>query len=64
MLNIDLADEYVLLTKTKNYHWNVIDPRFNDLHKFLEEQSELLEEMVDELAERIRSIEGRSIGTL
>ena len=35
MLNNDLADEYVLLTKTKNYHWNVVDPRFNDLHKFL-----------------------------
>ncbi len=42
ILNKDLADEYVLLTKTKKYHWNVIDPRFNDLHKFLEEQYELL----------------------
>ena len=63
-MNTDLADEYVLLTKTKNYHWNVIDPRFNDLHKFLEEQYELLEKMVDELAERIRSLGGKSIGTL
>jgi DNA-binding ferritin-like protein (oxidative damage protectant) len=34
ILNDDLADEYVLLTKTRNYHWNVEDPRFNDLHKF------------------------------
>src|SRR5688500_730495 len=64
ILNTDLADEYVLLTKTKNYHWNVIDSRFNDHHKFLEEQYELLEEMIDELAERIRSIGGKSIGTL
>ena len=23
ILNDDLADEYVLLTKTRNYHWNV-----------------------------------------
>ena len=38
ILNDDLADEYVLLTKTRNYHWNVEDPRFNDLHKFFEEQ--------------------------
>ncbi len=57
ILNTDLADEYVLLTKTKNYHWNVIDSRFNDLHKFLEEQYELLEKMVEALAERIRSLE-------
>ena len=28
ILNTDSADEYVLLTKTKNYHWNVIDSRF------------------------------------
>jgi starvation-inducible DNA-binding protein len=26
-LNTDMADEYVVITKTKNYHWNVIDPR-------------------------------------
>jgi starvation-inducible DNA-binding protein len=30
ILNDDLADEYVLLTKTRNYHWNVEDARFND----------------------------------
>jgi starvation-inducible DNA-binding protein len=64
LLNADLSDEYVLLTKTKNYHWNVVDPRFNDLHKFLDEQYEKLAELVDDLAERIRSIGGKSIGTL
>lgn len=26
LLNHDLADEYILLTKTKKYHWNVVDP--------------------------------------
>ncbi len=54
LLNEDLADEYLLLTKTKKYHWNVIDPRFNDIHKFLDEQYSLLAESVDEVAERIR----------
>ena len=29
-----LADEYVLYTKTRHYHWNVVGPQFNDLHKF------------------------------
>ena len=31
-----LADEYVLYTKTRNYHWNVTGPQFNDLHKFFQ----------------------------
>ena len=47
ILNDDLADEYLLLTKTRNYHWNVEDPRFNDLHKFFEEQYELISAAVD-----------------
>jgi starvation-inducible DNA-binding protein len=33
--NPDIADEYVVLTKTKRYHWNLIDSRFHDLHQFL-----------------------------
>jgi len=64
ILNDNLADEYVLLTKTKNYHWNVEDPRFNDLHKFFEEQYELLATAVDEIAERVRAIGGKSRATL
>jgi starvation-inducible DNA-binding protein len=64
MLNENLADEYVLLTKTKKYHWNVIDPRFNDLHKFLDEQYQLLNEAVDEIAERVRQMGGLTKATL
>jgi starvation-inducible DNA-binding protein len=64
ILNDDLADEYVLLTKTRNYHWNVEDPRFNDLHKFFEEQYELLSAAIDEIAERVRAVGGRTRATL
>jgi starvation-inducible DNA-binding protein len=64
LLNEDLADEYLLLAKTKKYHWNVVDPRFNDLHKFLDEQYNLLSESVDEIAERIRALGGKSRATL
>ena len=64
ILNDDLADEYVLLTKTRNYHWNVEDPRFNDLHKFFEEQYELISAAVDEIAERVRAVGGRTRATL
>src|SRR5215470_20166182 len=28
ILNALLADEYVLYTKTRNYHWNVVGPQF------------------------------------
>ncbi len=64
MLNSRLSDEYVLYTKTRKYHWNVIGPRFSQLHKFLEEQYEILDEMVDDIAERARHLGGKSLGTL
>ena len=59
-----LADEYVLYTKTRNYHWNVVGPQFNDLHKFLEGQYEALDEVIDDVAERARALGGHAVGTL
>ena len=64
ILNALLADEYVLYTKTRNYHWNVVGPQFNDLHKFFEAQYEALDGFVDEIAERIRQLGAKSPGTL
>ena len=64
ILNTLLADEYVLYTKTRNYHWNVVGLQFNDLHKFFETQYEALDEFVDEVAERARTVGGRASGTL
>lgn len=49
-----LADEFVLYTKTRNAHWNVEGPDFHDKHKFFEGQYEQLEDMIDDVAERIR----------
>jgi starvation-inducible DNA-binding protein len=63
-LNMRLCDEYVLYTKTRKYHWNVVGPRFSQLHEFLEEQYEMLDEMIDEVAERARQLGGKSLGTL
>lgn len=51
-----LADEYVLYTKTRNAHWNVTGPDFYDKHKFFETQFQQLAEIVDSVAERIRTI--------
>src|ERR671915_424945 len=64
MLNMRLCDEYVLYTKTRKYHWNVIGARFHQLHEFFKEQYEALDEMVDEIAERARQLGGKSLGTL
>jgi starvation-inducible DNA-binding protein len=64
ILNALLADEYVLYTKTRNYHWNVVGPQFNDLHKFFGEQYEQLDGFVDEVAERARQLGGHSVATL
>ncbi len=64
ILNVLLADEYVLYTKTRNYHWNVVGPQFHDLHKFFESQYEELNEVVDEVAERVRALGGTALGSL
>ena len=45
-----LADEYLLYTRTRNYHWNVVGVQFNDLHKFFESQYEELNDIVDDVA--------------
>jgi starvation-inducible DNA-binding protein len=64
ILNQLLSDEYVLYTKTRNYHWNVTGPQFNDLHTFFEAQYEALNDVVDEVAERARQLGGRALGSL
>ncbi|OAZ04997.1 Dps family protein [Flavobacterium succinicans] len=51
-----LADETVLYIKTKNAHWNVEGIDFYDKHKFFETQFGQLDEIIDSVAERIRSI--------
>ena len=55
-LNTILADEFLLSLKTRNYHWNVEGSNFMEMHKFYEGIYDELDEIIDELAERIRSI--------
>ena len=63
LLNRDLADFYLLIIKTKKYHWDVIGPQFRTLHELWEEQYEALSINIDETAERIRSLGGYPLGT-
>ena len=55
-MNKVLADEFVLYAKTRNYHWNVEGDNFMEMHKFYEGQYEQLDEIMDDVAERIRTI--------
>lgn len=51
-----LADEFVLYTKTKKAHWNVEGADFYNKHLFFEQQYEQLDDVIDTIAERIRTI--------
>lgn len=51
-----LADSYLLMLKTQNYHWNVKGTLFKSLHDMTEEHYNELFEAIDEIAERIRAL--------
>lgn len=55
-LAIILADEYVLFTKTRKAHWNVEGIDFHSKHIFFETQYNELDQIIDDVAERIRTI--------
>lgn len=63
-LQVLLADEQILYTKTRNYHWNVEGDNFSEMHLFYEKQYDELAEIIDEVAERIRMIGHYSTGRM
>ena len=63
LLNRDLADQYLLIIKTKKYHWDVVGPQFRTLHTLWEEQYNTLTINLDATAERIRALGGYPLGT-
>jgi starvation-inducible DNA-binding protein len=64
LLNKDLADSYLLLVKTKKYHWDVVGPQFRTLHQLWEEQYQALTLSIDSVAERVRTLGGYPVGTM
>lgn len=58
-----LADSYTLYLLTHNFHWNVTGPQFRDLHLMFEEHYTELAVAVDDIAERIRSLDVPAPGT-
>lgn len=56
ILNLLLADEYVLYATTRDYHWNVTGSRFRSLHLQFEAQYAQTAVWIDDVAERTRAI--------
>ncbi len=64
LLSRVLADEMLLYVKTRKFHWNVSGQSFMELHKLFQSQYTELEETIDEIAERINKLGGKTIGTM
>lgn len=58
-----LADSYTLYLQTHNFHWNVTGLQFRELHLMFEEQYTELAVAVDDIAERIRTLDVPAPGT-
>ena len=59
-----LADQFVLYTKARNYHWNVTGSQFYNLHSAFEKIYDQLAEDIDSVAERIRTLGLKAPGTM
>jgi len=59
-----LADQFLLYTKSRNYHWNVTGQNFFGLHSTFEKIYDELAEDIDVIAERIRVLGSKAPGTL
>jgi starvation-inducible DNA-binding protein len=59
-----LADVFALYLKTKNFHWHMSGHHFRDYHLLLDEQSEQIFAMTDDIAERARKIDGTTLRSI
>ena len=64
ILSFVLSDAIVLYIKTRKFHWNVSGNSFMELHKLFEKQYKILEEAIDEIAERINKLGAKTPGTM
>jgi starvation-inducible DNA-binding protein len=64
LLNTLLADEFTLCTKTRNAHWNVTGSNFYELHKIFGNQFTVIDEMIDGIAERVRTLGHFALGSM
>jgi starvation-inducible DNA-binding protein len=63
-VNQVLADVLSLYLKTKNFHWHMSGPHFRDYHLMLDEQASDILDVIDPLAERVRTVGSTTIRSL
>jgi starvation-inducible DNA-binding protein len=59
-----LADVFAVYLKTKNFHWHMSGRHFRDYHLLLDDQSDQIFAMIDDIAERTRKIGGTTIRSI
>jgi starvation-inducible DNA-binding protein len=59
-----LADTFVLYLKTKNFHWHMTGQHFRDYHLLLDEHSDQIFAMTDDIAEPARKIGGATLRSI
>src|SRR6185503_18482916 len=59
-----LADVFALYLKTKNFHWHMRGGHFRDYHLLLDEHSDQIFAMTDDIAERARKIGGTTLRSI
>jgi starvation-inducible DNA-binding protein len=64
LLSVRLADAIDLYQQVKHAHWNVKGPNFIALHELFDKIADVVEEGVDELAERLTTLGGTAEGTV
>lgn len=64
VLNRLLADEQILYIKTKNYSWNLRGRNFNSLNILFKQNYRIQDNLINELAERIRGIGHFACGSM
>ena len=64
LLNEQLAANFDLQSQVKQAHWNVKGIHFYPLHLLFDDLAEHLEDLTDEIAERVTAIGGYATGTV
>jgi starvation-inducible DNA-binding protein len=58
------SNSFVLFMKLWNFHWNIVSKRFGQTHKFFNKLYDSFFDRIDDIAERIRELDKRPLGTL
>lgn len=63
-MKVTLASTFAMYLKAHNFHWNVEGPNFSEYHKLFGDIYGDLWAAVDEIAERIRTLDSYAPGSL